>query len=233
MRVPDEVRARYPKFDPECSFFLDHFDEPVDSVVLEVGAHDAPLSLMLAHAGWRALSVDLRPYEAFDGLPPSMRHTHITGDFCALSDDFWRTWRGRVDCVIAVSSVEHFGLTTYDARPHKYLDVVAMRYAYDLLKDGGSCYLVVPFGGAHFEMWPHWRVYDWGSASSRLIQDFVLEGLHTRVMERYHANGKEVEVGASPTWPDLMCNLHGVPAVSALFKLRKRRTPRTFKKRES
>jgi hypothetical protein len=232
MKVPHEIRALYPTFDPECDFFLDHFDEPVGSTVFEVGAHDAPLSLMLAHAGWRALSVDLRPYGEFDGLAPSLRHTHLTGDFCALSDDFWRTWRGRVDSVIAVSSVEHFGLSTYGDRPHKYLDVVAMRYAYDLLKEGGSCYVLVPFGGAHFELWPHWRVYDWGSAASRLVQDFTLGSMLTRVVTQHRANGKECMVGDPADWRDLMCNLQGMPVVSVLLRLVKNKVVRTFQERE-
>ena len=68
----EEYRARLS--DPEADLFFGRFDEPEGARILEVGAHDAPISSMLSASGFNVTGVDLREC---DQTP---NYEHVTGD---------------------------------------------------------------------------------------------------------------------------------------------------------
>jgi SAM-dependent methyltransferase len=104
--------------------------------ILDIGCVESILPQALARI--RTLEVygiDIRPYEnaQFKFFQEDALHTHF-------SDDFF-------DQILAISSIEHFGLEWYGNRK---LDSEADRKAMDeikrILKPGGSALVTVPFG---------------------------------------------------------------------------------------
>jgi len=224
MIIPSAIRLQL-GFDPESALFLDSFDEPVGSKILEVGAHDSPLAKMMAETGFRVVSVDLRPYD--HGTHPY--HKHIIGDFCNLPKEFWQEHRETFDCAFSVSALEHFGLGTYGEKKAFNYDVIAVRYIWDLLKEGGSFYLTVPFGSRFVEKTPDWRVYDFPNLMERLIQDFSMEKFGVANCDTYKSMGREVKAGEPVTLLDVLINHNGSPCISAFLKLRKMSVKREAK----
>lgn len=218
--VPSDIRDTYGRFDPEAAFFLDWFDEPAGSRVLEVGSHDAPLAAMLAASGFRVTGVDLREYDGPDGR----RHEHVVGDFCDLPDEFWRKRRGTYDSAVAVSSLEHFGLgvQTYGDCPRSALyDAIAVRCVWDALKRGGSFYAMVPFGGRFVEHGEHWRVYDWAAVLDRIVQTFRVEWIKLAIVEAFKLFDADRPVGGDVTMMDVFNIVEGQPYVAIFLKMRK------------
>lgn len=218
MIISKELRSTYKTFDPESDIFFDIFDEDVNSKVLEVGSQDSPIGSLLAKSGFKVTGVDLRPLDQ----EKHPNYTHITGDFCKLPAEFYKENYGSFDCVVTVSAIEHFGLQTYgEPSFREYYDVLALRYIYDLLKPGGVCYLVVPFGGKHINYGNHWRVYSWATLHDRLIQDFYLEYFYLRCIEKMYVRGETIEPGTPVDFLTANLNIFGFPQVGALCKLRK------------
>lgn len=232
-----KIREYFPTTDADTALFLDLFNEPAGCKILEIGAHDEPVAIILANSGHKVIGVDLRePDPSFP--PPSnvITATHgnqssfigegnfeyIRGDFCNLPREFWSVHRGTFDVVISLSALEHFGMGTYQEGPTNcFYDVLASRYIWDALKEGGRCYLTVPFGKDYMENWPHWRVYNWNAIHARLIQDFSLIGdIRACVAEGVTMNGNRVAVGGLSNVNDILNN-SGNPSVSALVKMQK------------
>ena len=139
MIITEAIRSQYHTFDPETSCFLDFFSEPEGSRILEVGAHDSPISKMLAESGFDVESIDLRPYD----FPIVEGHHHYVGDFLNFHGG-----QECYDCIVSISAIEHMGLGTYrEGMELRMGDVIAMRNIWNLLRDGGPCYISVPFGG--------------------------------------------------------------------------------------
>ena len=219
MKIGQEVLATYKTFDPETDAFFDIFDEEKGSKILEVGAQHSPISNMLAKSGFKVVGVDLRDSDQ----EKHPNYTHVTGDFCKLSNDFYKEHYGTFDAVVAVSSIEHFGLRAYGEQfARDYYDVLAMRYIFDFLKPKGTCYLVVPFGGKHVDVIPHWRVYNWASFNDRLVNDFYLEHFDLVCTEKMHVNGTEVQPGIKVDFITANLNVLGFPHISSVSKLIKK-----------
>lgn len=215
MKIPQEIRDRYRRpgtVDVDLEIFLAEFDEPDGSSVLVLGAHDEPSTSMLADSRMVVTSVDLREY---DQTPPRYNHRHIIGDFLTKP---WAQW---FNCFVSLSTVEHIGMGTYGDRRHRYGDVIAMRYAYDLLKPGGRAYITVPFGGEFKEIANHWRVYDLQSARERLVQDFELQQLSCAVAESVFVEHQKIDPGEPFRLDLILGNRIGLPNVSALLVLKK------------
>ena len=218
MKISDELRKTYKTPDPESDLFFEIFDEPEGSKILEVGAQHSPISSLLAKSGFRVWGVDLKDSDQ----ESHENYTHVAGDFCKLPNQFYKDHFGTFDCIIAVSAIEHFGLKTYGEQfAREYYDVTAMRYIYDLLKTGGVCYLVVPYGGKHVEVVPHWRVYSWASFTDRLVQDFIIEDFNLKCTEKMFAPGRTIEPGELVDWGTANMNTLGFPHIGAIAKLRK------------
>ena len=129
---------------------------------------------------------------------------------------------GTFDAAVIVSAIEHFGLNTYgEGKIHEYYDVIAMRYIYDLLKPGGTCYLTTPFGGKFVVHKPHWRVYDWANLLERIVQDFRTEVFNLGVCEDITINGNVFPVGSPISMNEAILNTIGLPHISCYLRLRK------------
>lgn len=226
MQIPKSLLDRFPsEDDPETNnvFFGLLWDEEPGQKVLEIGAHDSPIASILSRAGHSVIGVDLRPY---DHTP--LLHTHIVSDFCSLPQSFWDTYRGKMDCVVAISALEHFGLNTYGETGYllRMYDAIAVRYVWDLLREGGVFYVVVPFGGRYIEVGEHWRVYDWAAIVDRIVQEFTIEKVFTSVVEEFTYGVRHFHVGEDHGLVDALFLTAGQPYISIGLKLRKLPYPR-------
>lgn len=226
MKVPAEIIAKYPIHDGDTTKFLEMFDEPKGSQVLEVGAHDEAIANMLADAGYRVMGVDLREYNPNDsdnkGPKPKCNYNFYRADFCDLPQMSLEGWLGSWDVLIAISCIEHFGLGTYqEGPPHPYYDVIAMRTAWQLLREGGHCYVTVPYGGEFLQVGTHWRVYDALALTERIIQDFGIVEAEVFVADRCRIDGQERKWGDPITWEEAGRFFGKPPHVSVLLKLKK------------
>lgn len=162
------IDPKYRPLDADSELFLYNFDEPSDSYIVEVGANEEYVANILTDNGHHVVGIDLRRY--LQEIP--CNYHRLEGDFNDLANDL-----GDVDCVVSLSAIEHFGLTTYgdtyNALP--YYDVVAMRKIWEILKPEGVCYLTVPYGKDFLTCGKHWRVYNHSSLYARLVQKFVVE----------------------------------------------------------
>lgn len=216
--IPHEIRKQYATYDPEAMLFLDTFDAPPGAHCLEVGAHDAPLATMLCQSGYRVTSIDLRPYDG----PPHPDHRHYVGDFGRLDASLAERWLGSFDAVYCVSALEHFGLGAYGERAYPYLDVIAARRMYDVLKLGGLAFVVVPVGGRHCLVEGQWRVYDMETSRDRIVQDFEVISLSVALTQQLtERDGRIIPAGSRITELYMQGNINGFPGIGGLFKLRK------------
>lgn len=224
MRVPAEIIAKYPIHDGDTTKFLQYFDEKEGTRILEVGAHDEAISNMLSDAGWNVRGIDLREYNPNDsdnkGAKPALNYNYLRADFCNTdSHHLSNRW---YDTIIAISCIEHFGLGTYqEGPPAPYYDVIAMRMAWQLLREGGHCYVTVPYGREFLQVGTHWRVYDAVALTERIIQDFVIAAAEVFVADKCVIDGKEKKWGDSITWEEAGRFSGDPPHVSVLLKLKK------------
>lgn len=216
MKIPDTIRKQYTTFDPEADLVFQNFDEPEKSKILEVGSQDCPIASMLAKCDFQVVGVDLRTWDQ------EKNYTHIQADFCRLPIPFLRENLGTFDSAISISTLEHFGLGTYQEQfTFEYYDVLASRYVYDLLRSGGTFYLTVPFGGKYVANKPHWRVYDWASFGDRLCCGFILEKFYISVVEEITIDGRKYSPGENIAIETALANISGFPNIACFAKLRK------------
>lgn len=209
--------AEWDSLDADTSMFRKLFCEPVGKV-LEVGAHDEPLANELFELGYDVHGVDLREY---DKKLPACNYTYTRSDFCNLPAEFIQEHQGTFDCVFSISAIEHFGLGTYsEGKRHAYYDVLAMRQMWHMLREGGVCYVTVPFGVSYVENVPHWRVYDYDSAYARLVQDFSVIFFFPFVSgPRVTCGGMGLAVGQILTPPAVSLLSGELPHVSLIMRL--------------
>lgn len=205
--------------DVDSNCVLRLFDEPEGSTIIEVGAHDEPVSNMLAEKGFKVIGIDLREY---DRESPLCNYQYLRADFCDLPDYFMSGYIGRVDSIISISAIEHFGLNTYNEGPvHPYYDVIALRVMWQLLKENGTAYISVPFGKEFIENPPHWRVYNMFALKFRLLQDFAIEHFITVTSGDCEIDGKPCPLGVLLSDEHAMEYDGIIPHVSVVMKLRK------------
>ena len=146
----------------EIPFVFANLRAPKGATVVDLGCFESRMSLELANRGYRVLASDLRPY------PFAHPNLHVlTGDFAVapIQND-------SVDAVIAISTLEHIGLSCYGKGSEKSSDHAVVRKIQSVLKRGGQFLLTVPFGVRGQTGW--YRVYDKQSLSMLLV-DFELE----------------------------------------------------------
>lgn len=216
MKIAEEILEQYKTFDPESKLLFHNFDEPQGSKILEVGSQHCPIASMLSKCGFNVTGVDLRTWDQ------EKNYNHIQCDFCRLPSEYIRSHAGTFDSAIAVSTLEHFGLGTYQENyTYEYYDVLASKYIYDFLKPNGTFYLTVPFGGKYVEIRPHWRVYDWASFGDRLCCGFILEKFYLSVVEEIIIDGRKYLPGEIIGFDTAIANIKGAPNISCFAKLRK------------
>ncbi len=215
MKIPDSIRKNYKAEDPELDLFLDNFDEPEGSKILEIGAHDNPVALMLAEAGFIVHGIDLREYDQGE----HENYTHHVMNFTKLTSRFLKEHTASFDAVISISALEHFGLGTYtDKKYNPYADVAATVNVFNLLKPDGYFSLTVPYGGRYTEQRPHWKVYDFSELYFRFGLNMQLNSFQIRCVEATKLFGCDFKPGDNVDGLASMFNLNGSPSVSAFAK---------------
>ena len=144
----------------EIPFVFRHLDLPPGAAVLEFGSVKSWVSLALASLGYRVTGVDLRPYRYSH---PNVRF--LQGDFRAA-----RLPAGSFDGVVAVSAIEHCGLSGYGEEGFERGDHEVVAEIRRVLRPGGRFLVTVPFGKAGVSR-RGWRVYD-AAALALLLRDF-------------------------------------------------------------
>ena len=156
----------------EIPFLFRNIRDP--SKVLDVGCSGSPVALQLAMMRYNVTGIDYLDY--------GMRHANlrfIKGDF--NSHDFGKE---KFDVVIAMNSIEHFGLQVYDKSEYldKHNDVKAMTKLKDLLTGSGQLIFTCKYGISDLitvSGKPYVRVYD------DKALDVLLSSLEVRRKEYY------------------------------------------------
>lgn len=215
MKIPQSIRDKYKQSDPELDVFIDNFDMPAGSKILEVGAHDNPVSILLAESGFKVHGIDLRDYDC----GTHQNYTHHTMNFLKLTPEFLREFAGSFDAVICVSAIEHFGLGTYSDKAYNpYADVAATINIYNLLKYHGYLFLTTPFGGRYMEVRPHWKVYDFAELFYRFGINMHMDAFSIKCAEKINLLGRTFEIGESIDMQSALSNLNGAPAICAFAR---------------
>ena len=218
MKIPAEIIQKYPVGDADTAVLLSVFDEPIGKV-LEVGANDEPIANILSEMGNEVYGIDLLPYDS--KLPPC-NYTYYQGDFCRPSDSFMRKHYGTFDTIVCISAIEHFGLHKDESDRLPFYDVIAAHVMWQLLKEGGACYISVPCGKSAIAYGHHWRVYNREAIDKRLVQEFVREMACLFIADLVEINGEERNMGDPISWEEVAeYDKPWCPHISVLLKLRK------------
>jgi hypothetical protein len=105
-------------------------------------------------------------------------------------------------------------------------DIIASRQVWQLLKEGGTFYLSVPYGCKHLIVYPHWRIYDSTALKERLIQDFQVDVFTFFLSGNCVINGECRGIGDGVTIEEADGYCGTPPHVTAFLKLRKHTIPR-------
>ena len=225
MIVPKDVMDHYGircdsgVLDADVAIFLEHFEPPqTGNRLLAVGCHDEATANILAACGFDVTGIDLR--ESDPMLPPCNYH-YVRHDFCAMPEG--SLVEKSFDAFVSLSAIEHFGFGTYNegGLVHRYYDVLAMHYAWRMLREGGKAYITVPFGHEFLEVVPHWRVYNETSVWNRLVQDFLVEGLVFFVSGEAQVNGRLRKIGELLTFAEAFTYSGSPPHITVLVIMKK------------
>lgn len=112
---------------------LDHL--PIGARILDVGSTESTVALSLASLGYDVTAVDPRPYP--------LSHPNLTVHVGPVE-----TYESteQFDAVVALSSVEHFGLGCYELPEAEDADIAAVRRMHGLTRPGGQLVLTAPYG---------------------------------------------------------------------------------------
>lgn len=131
----------------EVPWILGNLPQP-PARILDIGACESPIALMLASIGYRVTAVDLHSYPFSH---PNLKV--IVGDITTLS------LTGKFDVIVCLSTLEHIGLPVYGGRTMQAGDDSAIRHMYHWLKPGGYLLLTVP-AAQTYQVGKLWRLYD-------------------------------------------------------------------------
>jgi len=158
---------KYPHGDPGIVLFTRaleqwHFDIPDGARVLELGCCESDWAKWLKEArpNVHITGVDARDCGEFQG------NTFIATD---ASEIVWP--ENTFDAIVAIGSIEHFGLGWYGDPRGALKDYEALHQAISGLKVGGLVYFDVPYTPSAMTQTEHYRVYDDAGLASRLMDD--------------------------------------------------------------
>ncbi len=183
----------YNDMDADIERFFHHFNEPKESLILEIGCNQEWAAHILTDNGYKVMGIDLLSHH--HSVPP-VNYFRLRGDFCELArprtgsglppplspttsiamDESFVSILPQFDAIFSTSAIEHFGLRTYPGCPGiPDYDAQAMRYMHNLLKPGGSCYITVPYGKDFITHNSDWRVYNAKALNERIIGNFSVD----------------------------------------------------------
>ena len=146
----------------EGPFVFQNLQLEKGSKILDIGCCESIRSIELASLGHTVIGIDLNDYGF---THPNF--SFVKGDFLTIDlveEDF--------DAVVAVSTIEHFGLHAYGyAGLDLDADVKAMDKILMVLKPGGYLIMTVPFGRNGRTSW--YRVYN-GYTLRKLLRNFQI-----------------------------------------------------------
>ncbi len=165
-RLPLRIRQRIFKDEYEVTerifeigfLFMNIYDLPQGSKILDVGSCESFIALMLACLGFKTYAVDIREYPFYH---PNL--TFIKSDICKTSfkDEYF-------DAVVAISTIEHIGLGWYGDNENGS-DLKAVFEIRRILKSKGKFILTLPYGISQTAKF--FRIYDKHSVE-KLIEGF-------------------------------------------------------------
>jgi SAM-dependent methyltransferase len=139
---------------------------PQGATVLDVGATESVVALLLASLGYEVTALDPRPYPL----------THPGLEVVAAEVQDWKPERV-FDAVVCLSTIEHIGLGAYgELEGAERADLLAMRQIRASTAPGGVLLLTTPFGEATTDSFT--RVYDQADLDELLegwsVEDFTI-----------------------------------------------------------
>lgn len=146
----------------EIPFVFQNLNFEKGARILDFGCTDSKLSIELASKGYKVTGTDLREYE--------FRHPNlnfVNGDFGKNSFD-----KESFDAVVAISAVEHCGLSDYGENKFEHGDYKIVKEMHRILKPKGRLIITVPFGKQG--QTKGYRVYNKESLYS-LLRDFKIK----------------------------------------------------------
>jgi 2-polyprenyl-3-methyl-5-hydroxy-6-metoxy-1,4-benzoquinol methylase len=111
---------------------------PTKGRILDVGACESPISLMLASSGYKVWANDTRPYHFSH---PNLKN--VVGSVTELTES------APFDVVICLSTLEHVGFEAYGNKTQEGLDKKAVGKMWQVLKPGGKLLLTTPIDRHH------------------------------------------------------------------------------------
>jgi SAM-dependent methyltransferase len=160
----------------EVPFVYQNFDLPVGARVLDFGCSESKVSVELASLGYNVTGTDINDYPF---THPNFRF--IKGNFLdsPFEDESF-------DAVVAISAVEHCGLSAYGSQEFSDGDKRVMEQMHRILKNGGKLLLTVPYGKKGLLPGPFaQRVYNRDSL------DKLLDGFNVIKEEYFIGSGRE------------------------------------------
>ncbi len=134
-----------------------------DMRILDFGCGESLLPITLATMGAEVVGIDLLDYQ--------FHHPNFSFRKADLLDAEFPD--AHFDAVVAVSSVEHVGLGSYDSRIYEKGDVSVVREFRRVLRPGGALLLTVPFGKRRVDS--NQRIYDSEQLAELLGEFSVVE----------------------------------------------------------
>jgi Methyltransferase domain len=139
---------------------------PQGAAVLDVGATESIVALLLASLGYEVTALDPRPYPL----------THPRLEVVAAEMQDWEPERA-FDAVVCLSTIEHIGLGAYgEPEGTERADLLAMRQIRASAAPGAVLVLTTPFGEATTDAFT--RVYDRAGIDELLegwnVEDFTV-----------------------------------------------------------
>ena len=128
----------------------------VNGLILDIGANESPISLMLASLGHKVTALDLRK--------SSFEHPNLINIRADITK--WQK-ENYFDTAICLSTIEHIGLEVYGGQRMDKGDQMAIDNIFASLKSGGKLLLTVPASAKYFNT-PSWRSYDFLSLQKLL-----------------------------------------------------------------
>lgn len=143
---------------------------------LFAGCVDEPLACIAALTGYKAIGLDLREYNGGSWTVPECEfapYDHRIMDLLSAKSAHFasRDNPGTFDFAVAISAIEHFGLSEFGGIQDPCGDVWAMRKLWELLRPGGLAFITLPEGGTWHEC-PNWRRYTKEILRCRIIGPF-------------------------------------------------------------
>ena len=111
---------------------------PRSGKILDVGACESPVSLMLASMGYKVWENDTRPND--------IKHPNLKNKVGSVLD---LPERNYFNTVICLSVLEHIGINAYGNPELADLDKLAVAKMYQLLRPGGKLLLTTPIDTYH------------------------------------------------------------------------------------